>query len=222
MTRTELIAQFRLLATDRVQPYLFGDADVAGWLTEAEQEAAIRRRLLHEARDASVCEIAVQAGESVYPLHPALYELDHLAFRPDGASRREPVALVSVEWLDRCVSDWRDLRDLPCYAVQGDTGLRLVPTPMVAGTLLLEGYRLPLRELGAAPSSVPEIHAAHHRLLVQWALFRAFSVPDSETIDPQRAALAEREFTAYFGPRPDADLRRDTREDAPQHNVACW
>lgn len=219
MTRTELIRAFRVLATDSVAPYLFSDEQVTDWLNEAQNEAAIRGRLLHEAGDASVCEIAVTAGEAIYPLHPSLYEIDHLALRVPGASRREPLELVSREYLDRIMPQWRDLSGPPALAVQDDQRLRLVPTPDSAATLLIEGYRLPLRSL-SSPASEPELHQAHHRELVQWALFRAFSVPDSESLDAQRAGLAEAQFTGYFGPRPDSDLRRSTRMDAPHHNVA--
>lgn len=73
----------------------------------------------------------------------------------------------------------------------------------------------------AGIDDVPEIAAIHHEYLVQWALYRAFSVPDTETFDPNRAAIAEREFTQYFGLRPDSDLRRITREDTP-HEVEPW
>ena len=66
----------------------------------------------------------------------------------------------------------------------------------------------------------PEINQAHHRHLVHWALHRAFSKPDSETIDPTRAATAEAAFTRYFGPSPDADLRRSTRHDEVQTNIS--
>ncbi|RPP87255.1 hypothetical protein IPC1125_34030, partial [Pseudomonas aeruginosa] len=58
--------------------------------------------------------------------------------------------------------------------------------------------------------------------LVQWALHRGFSIPDMESFDPNRAALAEAAFTAYFGERPDSDLRRITREDVPHHVEAFW
>ena len=91
----------------------------------------------------------------------------------------------------------------------------------MAGTLHIEGYRVPLKAL-ENDTDKPEIHEAHHRHLVHWALHRAFSKPDSETIDPQRAATAEAAFTRYFGPGPDADLRRSTRHDEVQTNKAFW
>lgn len=220
MTRDQLIAEFRIAAQDKAEPYLFEHGDIAAWLDEAQVEACIRGRLLHESASADVCRIALVAGQAVYPLHPALYELDHLAFRAEGASRREPVRLVSQEWLDERVRDWRDQSGTPLYAIQGDTSLRLVPTPDAAGELLLEGYRLPLASLAAAGTNTPEIHPAHHRQLIQWALYRGYSMPDTDAMDLERAALAERAFTTYFGARPDADLRRLTREDFEHHNKA--
>jgi hypothetical protein len=34
--------------------------------------------------------------------------------------------------------------------------------------------------------------------------------------------MAEAAFTAYFGPRPDSNLRRSTRSDVPQTNKVFW
>ena len=218
MTRDELISDFRAITQDKVEPFLFETADVARWLADAEAEAAIRGRLLHESQDARVCERDVTAGEAGYALHPALYEITHIGFKPTGATRREHLRLVSTEGLDRTVADWRDLTGPARYAIQGDTSLRLVPAPDQAGTLYLEGYRVPLKSLAESKSSTPEIHQGHHRHLVHWALYRAFSTPDAETLDLGKAADAERDFTAYFGARPDSNLRRITREDGPQTN----
>lgn len=220
MTRDELIRDFRSQALDTVEPYLFDTAQVAAWLTQAEQEAAVRGRLLHESANPAVCEISVAPGEAIYPLHSAMYEVTHLSQREPGQARRESVSLVTVEHLDRVMPDWRDCQGVPVYAVQGETSLRLVPAPDRETTLLLEGYRLPLKDLGATGSNKPEIHTAHHLHLVHWALHRAFAIPDGETFDANRSAQAERAFTDYFGLRPDSDLRRSTRHDEPQHNVA--
>lgn len=220
MTRDELVQEFRILTRDLVEDYLWPTPWVARWLGEAEDEACIRGRLLYESCNPLVCEIAVTPGVSFYPLHRSLYELAHVSFRPAGESRRIPVSLRSVESLDDSVRDWRDLSGRVAYAVQTDTGLRLVPCPDAEGVLLLEGYRLPMESVAAHGSSSPEINRAHHRHLLQWALFRAYSHPDTETLNPRKAAEAERAFAAYFGERPDSDLRRSTRADEIQHNKA--
>lgn len=219
MTRNELVREFRIATQDLVAPYLWDTADVVRWLEEAEREACVRGRLLHEASDPDVCEIRAVPGEVVYPLNPALYELTHLAYLDTGETRRRPLKLVSTEYLDAAVSGWRDRTGRVEYAVQGDTSLRLVPRPTEPGVVLLEGYRLPRQSLGSACF---EIHEAHHRNLLDWALFRAFSVPDAETLDLERSAAAEKAFTDYFGDRPGSDLRRQTREDVPQCNVGYY
>lgn len=219
MTLDELVRDFRVTTQDKVGPeYLFEQPDVARWLIEAEQEACIRGRLLHEATNSSICEIDVSAGESAYPLHPALYEIDHLGLLEAGSSERRYVCLVSREWLDGNHPGWRDRTGLPRFAIQSDNSIRLVPTPDAEAVLKLEGYRLPVRGLASDKGSKPEINQAHHRHLVHWALYRAFSLPDSETLDLGKAGDALAAFTKYFGERPDSDLRRITRHDVEHHN----
>lgn len=221
MNLESLIKQFRIDADDAVAPYRASDEAVTGWLNEAAQEACIRGRLLHESGNAAVCQIAVMAGTAHYPLHPALYEIDYLAFRPAGDTRHHPVKLLSREELDRTMPNWRERTGRPEYAIQSDTAIRLAFAPESSGILYMEGFRVPLDSL-ANDNDEPEIHKSHHVKLIYWVLHRAFSVPDSEAIDPARAQLAEAAFTACFGLRPDADLRRATRHDEPPHNVGFW
>lgn len=215
MTLSELIIRFRTEANDKAAPYFWTDDEVTAWLNDAVAEAAIRGRLIHESADPDICRISVVEGESRYDLHPSLYELTHIAL--DG----KPLSLVSAEALDNSVRGWRAEQGDPCYAVQEDKGLRLVPTPTSDGTLALEGYRLPTEAM-EEEGDEPEIHGAHHRYLVLWALHKAFSIPDTEVFDPARAGNAEAEFTRHFGIRPDSDLRRITREDVPHAVEAFW
>jgi hypothetical protein len=222
MTRDDLIAEFRTITQDKVAPYFFATEDVARWFSDAEAEAVIRGRLMHESENEDVCVVSVSAGTSTYPLHPSLYEITHSAFRLNGATQRTPVKLTSTEELDRTVTDWRDQTGTPEFAVQSDESIRLVPRPLADGVLLLEGFRLPLKSLALSATGKPEIHSVHHRHLVHWALHRAFSLPDSETQDLGRADVAEKAFSAYFGMRPDADLRRQTRADVIHTNKPYW
>lgn len=224
MTLAELIRRVRTEAHDLAEPYFWSDEDIAAWLNDAVSEACIRARLIHESQDAAVCQIAVTAGQAVYPLHPALYELTHLGLYPADGSRPSMLLLYSTESLDAERPDWRGEVGCPLYAIQGDTDLRLVPSPEQAATLKLEGYRTPLAGMALAnkDTAEPAIHREHHRHLIQWALHKGFSVPDMEAFDPNRSAQAERAFEDYFGLRPSADLRRATREDVPQHVEAFW
>lgn len=221
MTLAELIAKFRVDADDDALPPKWTDASLFGWFTEAEAEAAIRGRLLHESTSKAVCQIAVKVGTSSYSLHESLYEIDYLAFLSNGATLRTPVKLVSREYMDQHRPAWREETGLVEFAIQSDTRIRLSRTPESSGTLFIEGYRVPMEPLASAGDE-PEIHKSHHAKLVQWVLFRAFSVPDAEKIDPSRAGLANQAFTDYFGERPDSNLRRSSTEDTEHHNRAHW
>ena len=220
MNLEQLIASFRVDADDLEEPHLFKDEWIAAWLSEAQAEAAIRGRLILEDANPAVCQIAVTAGQASYELHPSVYEIADLRFMPAGASQSTPLALVTREWLDDKRPGWRDLAGEVAYAIQTDHRLRLVCVPASDGVLHLEAYRAPLKAL-ANDTDKPELNGAHHRHLIYWALHRAFSRPDSETIDPQRADRALEAFTRYFGLAPDSDLRRSTRHDLQQTN-ALW
>lgn len=214
-----LIHRFRTLADDQEEPPFWSNEDVARWLSDGQEQACIRGRLLLEdARDA-VCRIVLEPGRQVYKLHRALYELLDVRIRPAVGGSSRPLSLVTREWLNAEVPHWRDCDQPARFAIQAETSLRVVGGIAPGDVLYLEGYRLPLVAL-KDDSDTPEIHEAHHVALVQWALFQAFSVPDADTFDPNRAKLAEETFTRYFGPLPDSDLRRATRQDVPHHTVA--
>ena len=221
MNLEQLTAQFRVDADDLTEPYFWGAEWIAVWLTEAQAEAAIRKRLLYEASNPAICQIAVLADTATHDLHKSLFELVHLRFQATGATTSSVLTIKAREELDRIRPGWRDETGTPRHAIQDDTRITLVPRPELAGTLHIEGYRVPLKAL-ENDTDKPELNEAHHRHLVHWALHRAFSKPYSETIDPTRAATAEAAFTLYFGPSPDADLRRSTRHDEVQTNKAFW
>lgn len=222
MNLDQLRQKFRVDADDLVtNPPLWENEWIAAWFTEAEAEAALRGRLIHETANSAVCQIAVTAGTATYTLHRSLYELTHLRFVPDGASTGELVVLKTREELDRIRPGWRDRSDRLQFAIQDDTRITLADRPSVNGVLHIEGYRVPLKAL-ENDTDKPEIHTAHHRHLVNWVLFRAFSKPDSDGLDTNRAAKAEAAFADYFGPPVDADMRRATRSDEAQTNKVFW
>lgn len=218
MTLADLIRRFRVLARDQSLPYLWANEDVTDWLNDAQQQACIRGRLIRDDTTPAVCSIALDASRQTCKLHASVYELTHLRMVPQSG-RAWPVALVSREWLDENVRDWRDETREVRYAVQDDRTLRLVGHIETGDVLRLECYRLPLAAMEGSDDE-PEIHQGHHEHLIQWALYKAFSIPDADSFDPNRAAIGEGAFTAYFGPLPDSDMRRATRHDVVQHNVA--
>lgn len=222
MNLEALIAQFRVDADDKEVAYFWSDESVTGWLNEAEEEAAIRANLLYDTTTADVCQIATTANTATYPLHPAITEIGYAQFVPTSDATR--VAILTQKdrlELDRVNPRWRQDTGEPRYFVQDDTTLTLHPRPSEDGALTLEAFRLPLEPM-VVESDEPEISQAHHRHLVDWALFRAFSLPHAETMDPKRAGDAEERFTAHFGHRVDADMRRAYRTNVAHTNKAHW
>lgn len=219
MTNEELVALVRLDTDDLVEPYLSSDAAIIQWLAEAEQEACIRSRLIYDATTPEVCSIAVTAGTSVYPLHESIIDIARIAFTPTGGTA-VVLYLTDMVEQDRTHPDWRTTVDVPRQAIHLDTSLRLGCIPSTNGTLALECYRLPTSY--ADESWAPEIGAIHHRHLAQWALYRCYSRPDPELMNPKKAEIALSEFTRVFGLRPDAGMRRETWANRPQFNKAVW
>lgn len=224
MTLQGLIAAFRVQANDKVEPYFWSDEEVASYLNHAQKEAAIRARLIYEVLDKDICSIDVIKGQPIYSLNPMLYELSHVSFKANSDNQGSRISIMSPEDMDGlCGTDWRERSGSPRFAVQADKWLRLAPIPDADGLLFIEGYRTPKQmNLVDADTVSPEISELHHEHLINWALHKAFSIPDAEGFDPARSDQAERDFTEYFGIRPDSDLRRITREDVPHHVKGFW
>lgn len=218
MTLEDMIRRFRVAARDTVEPFLFPTEDVTDWLNDAQDQACVRGRLLREDALPEMCRIVLEAGKHTYKLHQKLYEISHLRVLPQNGGRSRHLLIKTREWLDAEMPDWRDSNRPAMFAIQDDISLRVVGKVDDGDVLALECYRLPLKPM-EADNSKPEIHIAHHDHLIQWALHRAFSIPDAEMFDAQRAEKAEREFSSYFGLMPDADMRRITRHDVAHHNA---
>lgn len=220
MTLGELMAVTRVHLRDTMRPFHVDDALLALCLNEAQQEAAIRARLLRAkpSTDPLLCEHPLAAGDGLLTLPGELFEISHQEWRQ--GEERWTLKLVSREWLDTTYPEWRDQpAGEPAYLIQDGHALQVVPAPSVAGNVLIEGYRLP------APMQMdgdePDLPRVHHMTLIQWALHRSLTSPGTELYDPESAARAEAEFVRYFGARTDADLRADTRNDET-HRIVAW
>ena len=227
MTLAELVQAFRVLAHDTVHDassdrldLLWQDADIRAWLNEGQREACVRARLLVESENPDVCRIDMRHGQQTYALHPKLIEIISALYLFKGRRRALMLPLKTREWLDRFrqrVRDWHwhDERE-PRFAVQNETSITLVGRVQDGDVLWLEAYRLPLKDM-VDDGDTPEIHEGSHRHLIDWALYRAFGVPDSEAFDAERSDRALADFTRYFGLPVTSDMRRSTRFDIANH-----
>jgi len=221
VTLAELIVQFRQDAFDEVAPYAFSDAKVTAWINEAEEEAALRADLLHESEDADLCEIAVTAGTQKYTLHAKWARITKVFWQAEDAEDedRYELDIIKRTVLDASKPAWRTTEDEPRAVVIEARTLRLDCIPASDGTIYLEGFRMPLEAM-AQDADEPEIAEAHHRHIVDWALSRAFDVPDTEIYNEKRAERALANFTRHFGEPLSADMLRDTESETI--HVKAW
>jgi hypothetical protein len=68
----------------------------------------------------------------------------------------------------------------------------------------------------------PEIGAQHHYRLLDWVKHRAYGLPDTDTFDKGRSLTHLAAFEAYFGPRPDANLRKSVNAPIPRVSRTVW
>ena len=218
MNGSALLAEFRDLAQDTTEPYLWDDTFVLGKLNEAEREAADRARLLFDDSTEAVVDIAVTAGAAKHATSPLIIDIVRVFWVVDGES--SPLHLYDRHELDRLRDDWRTESDTPTGLVWDGVNVTLDRVPSVDGTIHLEVHRLPSTSFTTSTS--PEIPAVHHQELVSWALFRAFSVPDADGANPALAGVYLGRFERYFGRKRGANLRRSQRANKPHVNKAWW
>jgi len=221
MTGRALIRRFRELSQDEVEPYLWEDCFVLNMLNEAEREAADRAKLLYD--DSLAVAVDVKAGTARYAIDPHVIDIERAALTAEG-DRRPP---LNLKLFDRMELDWRTPprsrheAGLPWgrpfgLVYDGKQEVEIVPWPRRNGRLLLGVHRLPWAAFDM--DEEPEIPCIHHPALVDWALFRAFSIPDADEANEQLAAFYHDRFEKYFGRRIDARKRRLQRANKPHIN----
>ena len=213
MTLRELIDRFRILAQDKVRPYLWPDEELAPWFSDAESEAAIRARLINDSD-----ELSITVGENdPVTLPNGLFDIQFAELRAADGTTSEIVSSSRRE-LDRMRPGWRSRRERPTHYVLDDKSLIVSALPDQDYTLHVEFFRTPGNPL-QGDGDTPEIAEAHHLSLLDWVLHCAYSKPDVDTLNPGKAADSEADFTAYFGRRPNADLRRRQNASRPHRNA---
>lgn len=217
MNLADLIAAYRSDAVDNALPYLASDSDLTIWFAEAQEEACIRARLIYDTSTLAICKVQVTAGTRSYPLHAAVFEIA-FATLTDGNGEVSKLDQMDRVELTRISPDWRLKTERPKFLIHDDTRIELAFTPDQDYELTIEAYRLPLQPI----ANGLEIAGAHHRRLVDWALYRAYSRPDADLQDAEKAGNALANFEAYFGLRPDVDLRKATQANGPHFNKSAW
>ena len=189
MKQSALIALIRRYSGDDVEPYVVPDTVLAGFISEAETEAAERAQYL---RLDSTYDIAVTSGVSVYAINPSIIFLDSVRLSGEG----KPLIKTTRRELDFNLNKWVTEVSTPKYYFQDDTKLTLYPMPDKSYTMQLEGSRRPIVSM--------ETPSQYHDDLSNWCLFRFFSINNSGMTDVNKALMYAGQFDKAFGHKRNA------------------
>ncbi len=203
-TLTALRSRARNLLDDNALPYGWSDAVLDDYLNEAQEEAAIRASLLHDAATDAVTLISVTSGTASYALDSRIIDIISVT------DVDQPATLVPFTMDDLVCSygaGWQSRVGTPIgYLTDAVSGqITLFPAPDADTSIRLEVYRRPLVSM-AADGDTPEIPAEHHFNLVDWALWRAYSHAGTDDQDLPRADRHLAVFDNNFGDRPSAKV----------------
>ena len=224
MVVSELISTFRRDAGDTTAPYFFTDEEIIDWLNEAEDEACERARLIFDGTNQAIRKLQFNPGSRVARLHSSILEIVDIKWVTADTGSTQALRLTSRMHEEPSGAFGRNSSDtgLPALALHDEGMLSLWPVPNVSGYVWLQCYRRPLLPLLPVDTEErsPEIHAAHHKYLVQYVLHRAFAVPDADAFDPSRSEKALKIFERRFGLGSMATVARRSRADQPRVNPA--
>lgn len=228
MKARDLITLWRKEIDDATAPFLWQDDEVLEFITDAQNEACRRARLLVDSATAAICQYQVLAGDPWITLDPRVI----FVRRARLTQRTNRLRRYSYRDLDPMpgweaqistplgfVSDMATgkIRLYPCYAP--DDPLPVPPaTATQVDTLNLTVVRLPLTDI-THPDDLFEINDRYVRNLRHWLTYRAYSKRDTDTYNEKAAAQGEELFTREFGPASNAideewiERTRDIDED---------
>lgn len=199
MNSTELRDTFRADVVDTIKPYLWTDAEVYGYADEAQMMFCRLAGGLPDVTTEAVCSIPVVAGEQFANLHPSILMIRQVTL----ASTGREIALRNLYDSRSAGDDYgmviqasNDTKPGPVRAmVIGEeyNKCRWVSVPEVNDTVHITVFRLPIRAI-TGPDQNLEIRREHHRTLLHWMKFLAYSKPDADTFDKTRGAENEAAF----------------------------
>ena len=189
MKQSALIALIRRYSGDDVEPYVVPDTVLAGFISEAETEAAERAQYL---RLDSTYDIAITSGVSVYAINPSIIFLDSVRLSGEG----KPLIKTTRRELDFNINKWVTEVSTPKYYFQDDTKLTLYPMPDKSYTMQLDGSRRPIVAM--------ETPSQYHDDLSNWCLFRFFSINNNGMTDVNKALMYSSQFDKAFGHKRNA------------------
>lgn len=198
MKTRELLDFTRIALRDRKKPYLWSDDELIGHLAEGEEKACRGSLLIRDASTPEVCKLSLNTTKQGYELDPRVIFVRRFAV----ATRSKPLAKVSYRDLDISEPGWIGRVGTPDkWCMDYESGkVWLNRKPSAADVVNMLTIRVPLVPMSVSRlEQTPEIIVPYHRPLHHWACFRAYSKPDSDTQDDDKAMFHYNAFIAEFG-----------------------
>lgn len=205
MNSSTLLDAFRADVNDAVEPYLWSDTEVFDYTDDAQK---MFTRLTGGISDAtsSLTSLAYTAGTTMVPFSDRILAIRHISLASTGREIRR----YNLEELIAPRSGFHRYGEGPVFSTLDNTtgpvtavvlgieefSLRLVHIPTKADTLNLLVYRMPLKDITDVDQAL-EIKEKHHRALLLWMKYRAYSKQDAEAYDKGAADKFEAAFVAY-------------------------
>jgi hypothetical protein len=198
----DLLDLFRSEIDDRVEPFLWSDEDVLGYMDDAQKMFCRLTDGIADASTACVAQLQVDASTTWLDTHPSILKFRSLKRADTG----RPVAVLNEE----------EMADHGMY-FDGTTGpvralivgmeanrARVWPDSSEAVTLQAMVFRLPIKPLDEGF----EVAQEHRRHLLHWVKSLAYLKHDAETYDKTKSAEFEAKFRAYCAQVKEEERRK--------------
>ncbi len=177
----ELFDAFRGDVVDTAKPYLWTDDEVVRYANDAYRMfTRLTGGIADISSDATVIDLTV--GEDIYDLHPSILKIMDATLDSDGSD------ITVISGLDQPNLFSTGQQRGKCKVIQ---------IPVVADTLLLSIYRLPLVHIVDDTHDLAEVDEDHHLHLLLWMKHLAYMKQDAETFDKTKSTDMEQAFRNY-------------------------
>lgn len=189
-----LIAAFREDVDDNASPQLWSDAAIAEYGDDAQKMFC---RLTNGISDSTsdLCTIDVELGEAWADLDKRILKIR----RAQRTSDSRQITILNVEDLDEkgVRLDSRQGRVTTMVIGMDENKVRWHAVPDSADTVTMTVFRLPLTTIVSTRKIAIEIAEQHHRALLLWMKYLAYSRQDADTSNARLADRNEAAFRAY-------------------------
>ncbi len=219
MNSTALHDRFRSDTRDVEEPPLWTSSEIYQYINDAQ---IMFTRLTGGIADAtsSITQLPISVGQVFVDLSPKILkirqavrlsdyrdvELKNIEDFQRSGYDRYPNAYGTGQRFSRLDSTTGPIHSL-VLGMEANKA-RIVDIPLVADTIALTVYRMPLEEITAKDQDL-EIDEQHHQHLLLWVKRCAHMKQDAETFDRGRSENFEAQFMAYC---QQAKLERERRE----------